>query len=414
MACSPFDIFQTYTENFLEDIYNQTSPMSLFYNLIPRADYKHGIGLNRTVFTIGRSLPTTNTPDFERITLSDGEEYTGSCNTTYNDVPVGFFAKNYSPEKFGWKGDIICSDDLIYSWQVDSFIPAYVQAMGKNTMWTIDNRYKAIFDHYVPKAVANTDFSFDSGGTGLPGQAPDLTLDEATCQLTQDMLDQTALELIEEGADIDPHSNGWIDYGTDGALFTLSISLLASKTLFRNNAELRQDVRFAYEKTEDMSPLLARLGAARRLGNFKHLTTAFPSRYTYGGGAYTEVPTWVADASATKGTPVKINPAWKTAPYEGARVLSPHVFTSEIVRPVNSAGGLNWPAKNYMGDWVFKVGGRNICDDSTFAEAFDPMEKLGRHFAEFAHAPRPVKPLYGRLIIYPRCELSFECETCGT
>lgn len=403
-------MFKQHSEDFLEELYKQTSPLSLFYNLIPRADYKHGAGLTRSVFTIGRSLPTTNTPEFEAISLTDGETYTGSCNTTYNEVPVGFFEKTYSPEKFGWKGETICSDDLIYSWQVESFIPAYIQAMGKNTMWTIDNRYKVIFDHYVPKAVAGEAFAFDTGGTGSPPQAPDLTLDQTECELTQDMLDETAQLLIQEGADLDPTSDGWINYGPDGPLFTLDISLKMSKQIFRNNAELRQDVRHAFEGKGDESPLIKRLFAARKLGNFQHLVNAFPTRYNYVNGEYVEVDTWVADASATKGQPVKLNPAWITANYEGARVLSPHVFTSEIVRPVNAAGGLNWPAKSYMGEWIFKTGGNNIGE----THCLDPFEKLGKHFAEFAHAARPVKPLYGRLIIYRRCTTDYECVSCGS
>lgn len=404
-------MFQQHAEDFLEDLYKQTSPLSVFYNLIPRDEYKQGVGLTRSVFTIGRSLPTTNTPEFERIALADGETYTGACGTTYNEVPVGFYKRDYSPEKFGWKGETICSDDLIFSWQVQSFIPAYINAMGKNTMWTIDNRYKAIYDHFVPKAVAGTTFSFDSGGTGLPGQAPDLSgLTCTNCELTQSMLDATAAELIHEGAMLEPGSDGWIDYGNEGPLFTLDIGMEMSHQIFKNDSNRRTDLREAWVGSRDDSPLLRRLWAARQLGNFKHLVNAFPTRYDCANGTYTEINTWIVDTSATKGSPVKLNPQWVTAPWEAVRVLSPYVFTSEIVRPVNAAGGLNWPAKSYMGDWIFKVGGNNIGD----AHCLDPFEKLGKHFAEFAHAPRPVKPLYGRLILFRRCIDPFACTHCGT
>ena len=113
---TPFDQFQQHQEDFLEEIYKVPSPNTFFNDLIPRADYKHGAGLTRSVFTIGRSLPTSNTPDFEAIALGEGESYTGSCTTTYNEVLTGFYKRDYSPEKFGWKSAVICSDDLIYSW----------------------------------------------------------------------------------------------------------------------------------------------------------------------------------------------------------------------------------------------------------------------------------------------------------
>lgn len=419
MACpNPFDQFQQYTENFLEEVYATPSPNTFFNDLIPRSDYKQGVGLTRSVFTTGRSLPTTNTPDFDRVTFNDGETYIGTCGTTYNLVENGFFKRDYSPEKFGWKSDIICSDDLIYSWQIESFIPRYVEQLAHNSKWTIHFRYKSIYDHFIPKGVVCPDgaetFSLDDGGTGLPPQAPDLTLDQSQGELTQDVLDVVALQLMYQGADVDPMENGFFGYGNEGPLFTLDIDATLSQQIFKNNSERRSDLRFAWEGAKDMSPLLRRLMAARQLGNFKHLPNLYPTRYTYANGAYTEVDTWEVDTNATKGSPTKMKPtqAWLDAPYVGTRVLNSNVFTSEIVRPVNSAGGLNWPAKSYMGEWVFKVGANNInATGSTLCE--DPFEKLGRHYAEFQHAPRPVKPAYAALIISKRCSTELECVTCS-
>lgn len=394
------------------------SPNTYFNDLIPRAEFKHGAGLTRSVFTTGRSLPTSNTPTFVRAALTDGENYTGSCTTTYNVVPNGFFKRDYSPEKFGWKGEVICSDDLIYSWQVESFIPRYVEQLAMNTRWTIHFRYKSIYDHFVPKGVvcpANAEtFSLDTGGTGLPGTAPNLTLAQSGGELTQDVLDQVALLLMYQGADTDPMENGFFSYGNEGPLFTLDIDASLSQQIFKNNSERRSDIRFAWEGAQDKSPLLRRLMAARQLGNFKHLPNLYPTRYTYANGAYTEVDTWEVDGTATKGTPTAMKPtaAWLAAPYVGTRVLSSNVFTSELVRPVNAAGGLTWPTKSYMGEWIFKTGANEIAaTNDTLCE--DPFHKLGRHYAEFQHAPRPVKPLHGALIISKRCDIEFECQDCS-
>jgi hypothetical protein len=410
MAClSPFDAFRQHVESFVEDIYKLSAPQRVLYDLIPRTDYPHGEGLTRNVFTIARSLPTTDTPEFETVAISD-ETPGGACATAYNAVEVGYTEKTYVPEKFGWKGITICSDDLIFSHRIDSFLSAYLSQMAKNTAWTIENRYAAIYDHFVPKAVANTDFAFGDPGTGAPGQAPDLTLDESVCELTQEMLDTTAQELAYEGATMDPTSDGWITFGANGPVYTLQIGPEMSKRLFLNNSELREDVRHAYQRTETDSPLIQALYTSKQLGNFKHLINLFPPRYTYAAGEYTRVNTWITDATLTKGTGVKINPDWKNAPFEGIRVLSPHVFTSEIVRPTNSAAGLNWPVKSYMGDWSFVVGGNNIGTEF----CADPLQKLGKHFAEFWHAPRPVKPLYGRLIIALRCPGTYTCTNCSS
>lgn len=407
-----FDQFRQHVEDFVQDLYGLTSPLMTFYNLIPRADYPKGIGLSRSVFTIGRSLPTTDEPEFETVaTVNADTQPNGACSMTFNDVETGYFERTFVPEKFAWQGPVLCANDLVFDHQVQDFIPRYLEQMGHNTSWTIENRYAAIYDHLVPKAVANDDFHIVAGGTGNPGTSPNLTLDQSASEITQEMLDEVADQLIQTGAELDPGSGGWIDYGAQGVIFTLQIGNRASKRLFLNNAELREDVRKAYDGTQDQSPLLRKLGVARQLGNFKHLTTPFPPRYTYGGGHYTRVATWVTDGSVTKGFSVKLNPSYVSAPYEGARVLSPNVFTSEIIQPLGSAGGLTWPAQNFMGEWVFDVGGNNIND----SHCLDPFKTYGRHFAQFWHAPRPVKPNYGILLIFLRCPAAdFDTVSCGS
>lgn len=418
MGCpAVFDQFAQHTESFLDEIYATPSPNTFFNDLIPKAEYAHGQGLTRSVFTSGRSLPTDNNPAFERVALTDGSNYTGSCGTTYNLVHNGFFKRDYSPEKFGWKSDVICADDLIYSWQVESFIPRYIEQLSHNSKWTIHFRYKSIYDHFIPKGVvcpagAET-FTLDNGGSGLPPEEPVLAFPQSQGELTQDVLDAVALQLMYQGADTDPQDNGFFGYGNEGPLFTLDIDATLSQQIFKNNAERRTDLRFAWEGAKDMSPLLRRLMAARQLGNFKHLPNLYPTRYTYSGGAYHEVNTWQIDTTATKGQPSQMKPtdAWLNAPYTGTRVLSSNVFTSEIVRPVTSVGGLNFPARPYMGEWKFITGGNNIqVTGSTLCE--DPFEKLGRHYAEFSHAPRPVKPAQAALIISKRCVDSLECVSC--
>jgi hypothetical protein len=413
MACvTPFEALKMHTESFVEELRYKASPKLLLYNMIEKGEFPQEQGLTLSTFTIGRSLPTTDEPSFEAITLGTGVSYTGACGTTYNEVPVGFYERTFGPERFGWKGIPICQDDLIFQWRRDKFLDAYMRAMQKNTGWTIENRLTAIYDHFVPKAVASASFAFGAGGTGAPGVGPVLTLADTTCELTQEMLDATAATLIEEGATESPYSDGWIQLSEQGPIFQLQIGMEMSARLLKLNAELRLDYRAAFQGSEDMSPVIKRLGASRVIGNFRHVVVTHPARYTYGAGHYTRVPTWVADTSATIGDPVKLNPSWVTAPYESVRVLTPSVFKSNIIRPVSASGaGTKWEPKNYMGDWDFITGGNQISD----AHCVDPRNKLGRHFAEYAHAPEPISPEFGRLIIFKRCPAeSYECVTCGT
>ena len=143
------------------------------------------------------------------------------------------------------------------------------------------------------------------------------------------------------------------------------------------------------------------MGATRQIKNFRHIPNLRPPRYTYAevGNKYTRVPTYVMNA-ATKGKKAVLNPDYISADYEAAVVLNPSVFTSEIVPPVNSAGGVSWNPTSYMGEWKWVTGGSKIQSPANDCE--DPLDKLGRHFAEFKHAARPEFPNHGMSLIFKR------------
>jgi hypothetical protein len=111
------------------------------------------------------------------------------------------------------------------------------------------------------------------------------------------------------------------------------------------------------------------------------------------------------------GTSQQISSTWRNAQYEGATVLSPDLFVSEIVQPHNA--GLNFDPRSYMGDWKFVTGAYKWDTDCV-----DPTGERGRHFAEFLHAPKP-NPVgifkLGWHIIYKRClGNNVECVTCSS
>lgn len=410
MACpTPFDAFRLATEYLPDELYLRASFKDIWLNLIRRGEYKRGAGLELSTFTIGRSEPTSDQETWSLIELTSGEDYTGSCGTTYTECQVGFDEVVYHPEQFGLTGPVICQDDLIYNFNAEAFLEVYIQQLEKRNRRSITNRLANIYTHFVPKNVCTTSYPQTAGSTGDPPSAPVLPATQATCELDQEMLDTTAAELNEAGA-TDPNTNGWIELGEDGPIYPLYIGQQMSKKLLQDNAELRQDFRFADMGKGQTGELLKRVGATKVIGNFRHVINLFPPRYTYAGGAYTRVNTWLMN-DGTKGKVAVINPAWQAAPYEGAWVLNPWVFEEEIIRPVNSAAGLSWMPKNYFGEWMFVTGGKEITQTG---DCFDPTKKLGRHFAEYKHAPKPIFPEFGRFIIFKRCATTeFPCATCS-
>lgn len=412
MAClATFDAFRVATEDLDQRIGRAASYRSIWMNVPMRAEYQLGQGVTHSVFALGNVEPT-GLESWTAIALATGGAGNqGACANNWNDVEWGFDESTYSPEIFQLRGPVVCRKDLMFSHDVDSFLRGYVEEITKRAKRTWELKYEATHIALSRKAIATADFedSFKSQ-TALTG------LDQATCELTQEMLEIIAQYLIEDGATT-PDSNGFITYEDSGPIFSIYVGMQTSQRILRQNADLRQDYRDAFNGSGEDAPLIKRIGATRVIGNFRHIINQRPRRYTFSGGTYTYVAPYITATGgedATKGTKQIINPSWRTAPYEGADVLAPHLFTSEVPPPLNSAGGLTFDPASYMGEWVFKTGieahGTNACDD--------PMHDTGRHFAQFIQASKPditAKWKHGYHIIYRRClGTDVECSTCSS
>jgi hypothetical protein len=433
MACdNVFDAFAIATESLGDEIYRNASYDSVWLKAIQRGQFPLGIGTDQTTFTIENSEPIDDTEGWVQIKRDLGGDpglsptggtHSGStCATTFHDVEVGYSTQTYNVEAMGLKGPTICRDDMLFDHNVEQFLRAYIQEMTKRAKRTWEKRYEELYMQFSSKlSVGNGNSLIDFSGASSsfvddvdfgPGGGA------ATSTLTQQVLDTMAVELIDRGA-TNPDSNGFINFGEDGPVFPLLIGLEASQQIAMNNSELRQDFRNADSGAGDGAELLSRIGASRVIRNFRHVPNLRPPRYTYAevGNKYTRVPTYEM-VSAAGGKKAQITSAYKNAPYEAAIVLNPAVFTSEIVPPMNSVAGVNWNPTNYMGEWQWVTGGEKIT--ASAADCADPLSKLGAHYCEFKHAPRPEFPKYGLTMIFKRaCNVGTsitmtDVETCSS
>lgn len=406
-------------------LYTRASWRDPWLNMVRREEWPVGAGLVRSAFAIGRSEPSTDEETWSTITTTSGSTFIGSCQTTYNQVYVGYKETTYKPEGFGLVGPLVCQDDLTLHWQSQDFWEKYFQAIEKRNVKSITNRLGNIFMTYATKVVPNGDGTVTrtAGNTSTqpPGAAVDLTsVSEPGCALTQDVLDNEAIVLTENGAN-DPNTNGWITMGPSGPIYPLYLGMEASNQLLLNNAELRDDYRFAMMGKGEENPVIQRMGATRIIKNWRHIINLFPPRWsvTDGTGALVRVPTWRMSTSATdasKGQVAIINPDWENpgiATVEGAIAFNPWVFTEEVLRPVNTAPGMKWTPQNYFGEWRFVTGNDALLGFDGCTGVSDPTHKLGRHFAEYRHAAKPIFPDYGRLFLFRRCPNTLiDCASC--
>jgi len=444
LACpTPFDVLRARTESLGETLYVRASWRDPWMNIVPRDVYPLGAGYVRSVFEIQRSEPGSDEENWPAIQSIANNPGGGACAGTATQAYVGMTEQTYAPEGFKLKGPLICQADLAMYWHSQEFWEKYFQALEKRTRKSVINRIGNVYRTYVPKASANANFHSIPGTLNIQpaGQfVPMAGLNGAnipTSELTQEMLDTVAIELMEEGAD-EPNSNGWITQGPDGPLFPLLIGPDMSQRLLTNNAELRSDLNQSFQGWGEANPVIKRMGASRTIKNFRHMITRFPARWTSGtmtvgtpttasrvnagtlnaANPLLRVPTFLVSpiVAGGKGYSVTVNPDWRDpalANYEGADVLNPWVMTEELIKPVNSAPGMKWHPQNYFGEWQFVTGNDAVLGEADCTGITDPLHEQGRHFAQYKHAFKPVFTNYGRMLLFARCANGYSTVQCS-
>lgn len=480
MACTtPFDVLRARTEDLSPFLHARAAYREIWMNIVPRASYPVGAGYVRSSFTVARSAPSS---DEEAWTAIEPivDEANGACNITYNQVYVGEQEITYSPEAFGMMGPLVCQDDFTMYWNSEEFWTMYFTRLEQRNKMSVINRIGNVYRQYCYKAAASASFSFVTGKWASSQPAPQFVdmsdyttgaLGLPTSELTQEMLDATAIELIQEEADQGDTDN-WVSRGPDGPVWPLLIGQQMSQRIFLNNSELRSDLNQSFTGWGDLNPVLKRIGASRQLKNFRHVVTPFPARWIYvpygteinytatgltsSTGTTTtydntvgaeatnpantpvpvlntpillRIPTFVNSTNSndvTKGRAAVTNGVWNdpnvtvvggssdgVASFESVEVLNPLVMTEEVLMPVNSMPGMKLTPQNYFGEWRFVTGNDALLGIDNCTGIQDPLHKQGRHFAEYRHAFKPVIPIFGRMILWKRCANSYDTVSCS-
>jgi len=473
ICSSPADVLKTMVEQLSTDYYLRASYRELWMNVVPRGSYKSG-SFVQSAFTIGRSEPETPEENWEAVEAISEENPAGACGMTYNQTYVGAKQNDYRPNRFGLSGPVICQDNLPFYWQSEEWWAKYFRALDKRNTKSIVNRLGNVYRQYSFKVSANANFATFAGDISTQPPPPYVDMsgflaDLPTSELTQEMLDIVAEEMIEEGA-AEGDSDEWITLGPDGPQFPLNIGMQASKRIFINNPELRQDINQSFMGHEDANPVIKRIGASRSLMNFRHIQDVFPARWhlaadgetfnytntspTNGGGGTTvtatvaiagstatitlsggggtitrddavagqvliripdHVTTTAAD-QATFGRVAVVNGVWRdpaVASYESAEVMNPLVVKEEVVIPINSLSGMKLTPQNYMGDWTMAFGNDALLGFDDCTGVTDPRKTYSRPVAAYFSAFRPGIPEFGRMILFIRCPGAVDTSQCS-
>ena len=402
MACANvLESLRLATESLAKDVYRKASHRSIWLDAMPKGTYPVGTGVVQTTFKIESSEPAVNDDGsgvgaWEEVAAGLFDDNQQLCSKTFVDAEWGMTESTFAVERQMLQGPVVCSDSWVFQHQPDRFLRGYVEEIGKHAKRVLEDKLQNTYMKLANKVTVSGD-----AAEGDEAIAIDSTNDRlsnvsglaTTETLEQGHLDLLAVRLIEDGA-TEGDSNGYITFGETGPLFPLIIGMEASNKLAKESsaAGLRDDLRYG-----DPADLLKRIGATRVLGNFRHIINTLPPRFNITDGKYERVNAYGTADAASKGKKSVLQTGYRNATYEAAIVLNPAVYKALIVPPKMSAGGMSTGIQNWVGDWKFVVGGNKISSDCV-----DPLESMGRHYAQYVMAFEPVFPEHGAVILHAR------------
>lgn len=408
MACAELTAFRFATENLLDTI--RLNPRlgrrNFWRNMIPSGSFETGKGTTASTFTVKTSEPQDSASNFTTDALSGGV-LSGACASTYADIGVGFYERTYSPKVGRYRGPVICKEYLTYAHRAQEFINKYDEEMAGYIARVIEFAVRREYVNFVPHFV-------DVGGTITRYDGPNAiaSVPRPFQGASYDSLQTVAVSLTLTGAGA--QENGYVNIGNGGPIYPVEIDMTTSANILRSNSTIAEYARFASMGMdgEGNTSLFSKFGAGRVIGNVRHVPTDIPIRADFNGGVLSVI-TPFKDVADITNNDASLTDAYLNADFEAIIFMNPDVFQMDWVLPPT------WPFRtidgapdpmNYMGELIFRAGGREICDDST---TYDPLHEKGRHFGMIRYAPKPNRINSGGVLWVKRCPATSNAIYCS-
>lgn len=296
----------------------------------------------------------------------------------------GITVRTMSLKKAALNSPDICMDDLQFAWQVEDQVKNVIRVLSENTKYVWTNTYQ---DEYVSacrhKSVAVA--GYDATSTVF-------ATTPATSKLTWGILEAIYEQLGYEGGSINPHKR--VDettpiYAAVGERYTFS-------DLKRQDANVRDDYRYAYMGSGDSNPMMAAPGLNTITRGFQFYTVELPPRYNFDPDAAAWVRIYPYEPVVTsRGIKWDISVAYKQAQYTDTVIYHSDVMKILTPLPRTSKGGMNYnPAYSWAGEFVW----RNIPDRDSNIDG-----NTGFFRALYAYGSKVERPELGFVVRHLRC-----------
>jgi hypothetical protein len=335
-------------------------------------------------------VPNVSSSAWEDVGVNDG---TGnSCNPIPQVIEFARELRSYNLQQSAIRSPGFCVNDLRTAWKAEEQLAGEVKVLKENSQWFWSNRYRDEFSRLAGNKVVldvPDTLSMSSSGSNqnFPAVTPQFALD-------QGMLDQFYLDLSRDSAE------GHYAMVDGEAQYALICSPETSNFLKKQNADIRQDLRFSSQVDELIKPF----GASFAYSGFVHIVDRQAPRYNFVNGEFVRVPFYI-NSPAQTGNKAIVNPAYRTAPYEVSFIYNPHVYTSRVAQVITSPGsGLKFDPVNYRGEYVWinnKDNANNI------------LGLTGYFYALFMQGSQPKRSEWGYAIMHLRCNPATVYQSCS-
>lgn len=359
--------------------------------LVTQEEWPAGMGESITTLLQERSVvPDVSSAAWSDVSINNG---TGSsCNPSEQLIQFARTTKSYNLQQAAIRSPGLCVNDLRIAWMAEQQLAGEYKVLKENQGWFWSNRYRDEFIRLAGnKIVVDTDdtYTFSTSGSDEP-----IPASPAQYALDQGMLDTWYLDLNRDMAE------GYYAMVDAMPQYALICSPETSKYLQKQNADVRQDLRFSSE----VDSLITPFGTRWAYSGFLHLIDNQAPRYNFVDGEYVRVPFYV-NVAASYGFKAVVNPAYRNAPYEGSIIYNTNALTSRVAQTITRPGGNTaFDAVNYRGDYTWL----NIRDNGC-----NKLGNQGYFYSLNMQGSQAKRTEWAYLIVHLRCGPATLFQNCS-
>lgn len=389
--CEALDsLFTSEQGRIAPEIQRRLTGKNIMIDQVEKGPWEDGMGDIVNVLTVERSIVQGVTDDLPWAPVAPQQvNDNGPCLPQVYQISFGQTQRQMQLYQRAIESPDICLELLRPGFSLTNQLDATFQSLTQGLQWELEKQ--AMNQYLLQSGNLVCVNSINQGATVNPGSVGfDLAYPPNST------LDQGFLDNIYYQMDREVCGDGAMGMAEGQSIYALVTDAETSRNLKTQNASIREDLRYAYEGTKMMSPLLEPYGVGGRCyGNFAHVINQKMPRFDLINGQYVRQSYWLVSPAATKGNAPVVNPSYLNAEFSSTFIFNPKVYKWLIPGMLNSPGGqMGFETPNYFPaqfKWL-NIQERNCNPDKT----------IGFYRGRMAMAPMPLHPSYGWCLLHQR------------